>query len=332
MRTLGPGIALVLAACVSLPPPSTDKVRAAAFYESGIELRKKGEHDSAIRDFDEAIRLDPGSIDAYIDRGQSWRDRRNYEAALADFDEAIRLDPSHARAYVNRGYTWYRLGRYDQAIAEYDQAIHLGLRGAHYERGNAWLGKGDPERARADFSEAIRGDPRFALAYIGRGKAWKEAGDHDRAIEDYGEAIRLEPGASEAYYDRGSAWYAKHEYARALADFTEVIRLEPFHSGAYGGAAWLLASAPDAALRDGSRAVEFATRACEITGWTNPYLIQTLAIAYAEASDYPQATHWMEKALGFPEFAEQSGEEARARLALFRANQPYRESPMQRRN
>jgi len=203
MRTLGPGIALVLAACVSLPPPSTDKVRAAAFYESGIELRKKGEHDSAIRDFDEAIRLDPGSIDAYIDRGQSWRDRRNYEAALADFDEAIRLDPSHARAYVNRGYTWYRLGRYDQAIAEYDQAIHLGLRGAHYERGNAWLGKGDPERARADFSEAIRGDPRFALAYIGRGKAWKEAGDHDRSIRSGDASLRGEGHESCAFADLG---------------------------------------------------------------------------------------------------------------------------------
>jgi tetratricopeptide (TPR) repeat protein len=326
MRALLPGFALALGACAVAPPPAppAGQELAQTSYERGIALREKGEHEGAIREFDEAIRLDPRNIEAYIDRGQSHRDRKQYEAAFADFDQAVRLDPLHARAYVNRGYTWYRLARHEQAIAEYDEAIRLGLK-AHYERANAWQARGDTERALADFSEAIRNDPGFVLAYIGRGETFTQKGEYDRAIADYGEAIRLEPRAADAYYGRGGAWHSKRDYIRALADFTEVIRLAPFHMGAHGGMAWLLSTAPDPAIRDGRRAVDFARRACELYGWQNPYAIQTLAIAHAEASDYAEAIRWMEEAFKFPDFARDAGAEARERLALFREGKPYHE-------
>ena len=46
--------------------------------------------------------------------------------------------------------------------------------------------------------------------------------------------------------------------------------------------AWLLATAPDARFRDGPRAVEHATRACELSGWRDAAALDTLAAAYAE--------------------------------------------------
>jgi tetratricopeptide (TPR) repeat protein len=331
VRTLLSGVVFLLGACAVDPPqaPPADKELAKASYERGIALRGKNDHPGAIREFDEAIRLDSAHVEAYIDRGQSRRDRKEYALAFADFDTAIRLDPSFARAHVNRGYTRYVMGEYDRAIASYDEAIRLGLNGAHYERANAWFAKGDRKRAVADFSAALRDDRRGVLEFLGRVSASDSRTERERALAAFGEAIRLEPHAADGYYARGGAWYGWGDYSRAIADFAEVIRLDPQHSGAYGATAWVLATAPDATVRDGRQAVQFARRACDLTEWKSPYAIQTLAVAHAEANEYPEAIRWIEEALKFPDFARDSGDAARGRLALFRANQPYRHGPAQ---
>ena len=73
----------------------------------------------------------------------------------------------------------------------------------------AWRAKGDNDRAIFDYDEAIRLDPKHAVAFYGRGNAWLAKGDNDRAIADYGEAIRLDPKHAVAFYGRGSGWLAK---------------------------------------------------------------------------------------------------------------------------
>src|SRR4029077_11145106 len=96
---------------------------------------------------------------------------------------------------------------------------------AYYYRGDAWRAKDDPDRAIADYSEAIRLDPKNAEVYVNRGIAWGKKKDYDRAIADYSEAIQLNPKHLLAHYSRGFAWHEKKDYDRAIADYSEVIRL-----------------------------------------------------------------------------------------------------------
>lgn len=65
----------------------------------------KRDFDSAIHDYDEAIRLDPQLAEARKNRGHAWFRKGELSKALIDFNEAIRLDPSdqitiHARDFV----------------------------------------------------------------------------------------------------------------------------------------------------------------------------------------------------------------------------------------
>jgi lipoprotein NlpI len=94
-------------------------------------------------------------------------------------------------------------------------------------------GKGDLDRAIADYSEAIRLDPEFVSALRNRGDVYRLKGEFDRAIEDYSGAIRLDPKYVVAFVGRGDAYRKKGDYDHAIPDYTEVIRLDPENAGGY---------------------------------------------------------------------------------------------------
>ena len=54
--------------------------------------------------------------------------------------------------------------------------------------------KGDTDRAIADFDQAIKLDPKDAIALNNRGFAWRIKGDIARAAADYEQAIKLDAG------------------------------------------------------------------------------------------------------------------------------------------
>jgi hypothetical protein len=93
--------------------------------------------------------------------------------------------------------------------------------------------------------------------------------------------------------------------------------------------AWTFATSPAANIRNGTRAVALAERACELTHYQKTIYVGTLAAAYAEAGQFDEAMAAAEKACTL---AEKSGEpnllqRNRELLALYRRHQPYHETP-----
>jgi tetratricopeptide (TPR) repeat protein len=74
------------------------------YTNRGIEHARKGDHDRAIADHDQAIKLDPKNAYAFNNRGTAYRAQIGAgERAIADFDQAIKLNPKYAAAFYNRG-------------------------------------------------------------------------------------------------------------------------------------------------------------------------------------------------------------------------------------
>lgn len=146
-----------------------------------------------------------------------------------------------AEALVNRGNA-YRLRHndIDRALADYDQAIRTmpDYALAYSSRGFVYLfARPQMDRAIADFNEAIRLDPASANVFYFRGVAWSNKADWDRAIADFDQAIRLRPTFSIAYRDRGKAKEAKGDKAGGAADLAEAERIgrqQPDCGGAVG--------------------------------------------------------------------------------------------------
>jgi tetratricopeptide (TPR) repeat protein len=95
--------------------------------------------------------------------------------------------------FNSRADVWRAKKEHDQAIPYYDEAIRLEPKFAiaHYNRGLAWLGKKEYDKAVADYNEAIRSDSKLAMAYNNRGPGLAFTKAYDKAIADYNEAIRL---------------------------------------------------------------------------------------------------------------------------------------------
>ncbi|RMG70207.1 MAG: tetratricopeptide repeat protein, partial [Chloroflexi bacterium] len=107
------------------PAPTPQNLSAEEFFSRGLQHQNLGNHELAIQDYTEAIRLRPDYAYAYNNRGVTYNDLGDHQRAIQDYDRAIHLDPNHAIAYNNRGLAYNNLGDYQRAIQDYNRAIQL---------------------------------------------------------------------------------------------------------------------------------------------------------------------------------------------------------------
>ncbi|HVN71096.1 MAG TPA: tetratricopeptide repeat protein [Desulfomonilia bacterium] len=200
-----------------------------AFYHRGYLFEKKGDHEQAIRDFNQAIKLNPGYVYAYISRGVAYRGKGEYDRAIQEFNKAIEMNPYIFETFYSRGFTYEMMGQHDKALEDFDQAVGLDTNNliVHYNRGNEYYRMGDFDWAVRDYDKAIKLNPAYANTYNNRGNAYRSMGQYERAIQDYDQAIQLNPNNSIQFRNRGAARFFLGQYPAAEQDFAVARSLNP---------------------------------------------------------------------------------------------------------
>jgi tetratricopeptide (TPR) repeat protein len=206
------------------------------------------------------------------------------EKAIDFFTQAIAKKPT-ANDYRGRGSAHAVTGQYDKALADYTEAIRLNPKDvdAFCNRGLTYEKKGQYNKAIADHTEAIRLDPKLAAAYCGRAGAYARKESYDSALTDLNKAIELNPKDADTFCARGFTYEKKGDRDKAIADYTEAIRLNPkdAEAFAYRGDAWLAKNDYDKAIADLSQAIRLDPK--------NVALFYDRATAYRERGDYDKA-------------------------------------------
>lgn len=202
---------------------------------------------SVLTEYDEAIRLNPNSAEAYFNRGLAKAKLDRCPAAIADYDEAIRLKPDFAEAYFYRGCLKdYLAPRESQfaarhkalrsAITDFDEAIRLDLDfrkrlHAYYRRGLVKYDLDRYEDAIVDFDAALRlieqGDPECLLAEIKelREESVGMLNFYEEGIAGITERIRQNPNNIRDYKIRGESNGFLGRMQAAKFDFQKVLEL-----------------------------------------------------------------------------------------------------------
>ncbi|HTD65720.1 MAG TPA: tetratricopeptide repeat protein [Candidatus Limnocylindria bacterium] len=307
-----------------------------AHFFLGISHFEQREFERAITDITEALRLIPkkimvrsrtASATLYSMRGYAYLATGAYERAVSDLTEAIKIDSRDDSFYCDRGTAYDRKGEFVKAMKDYDEAIRINPTNlvAYYNRGCIGQERGELDSAIRDFTRAIQIDPTNVDSYYNRSVAFSDKGALDKAIADLNEAIRLEPHNGTFYCDRGHVFSRKEEWTKARADYSEAIRVDPNNADAHNELAWLLATSPDASVRNGVRAIAIAKRACELAEWKNPNHIGTLAAANAEAGDFEEAVKYQKQVLSSTVLNKTERSDETQRLELFQQRKPYRD-------
>ena len=137
-------------------------------------------------------RLDPTVPEYFDNRGLSYASNKDYDSAIADYDQAIRLRPK-ANFLTNRGDSYQFKGDRERAMADYDAALRLDANFslAYNNRAALWRKAGDRVRALADYDAALRLNPKLDAAIVGRKALALE-------IERAGAQMPLQPAAATA--------------------------------------------------------------------------------------------------------------------------------------
>ena len=260
-------------------------------------LMQKGQLDEAIAHLQKALEIDPDDVETHNTLGYALLQKGQAEEALSHFQRALEIEPNRvASVHYNLGHTLLQKGRVDEAISHLEKALKIDSSyvPAYSDLGYALLQKGRVEESFAHLQRALEIDPDYIAAHFNLANTLLQMGQVDEAVLHLQKVLATHPNDPEAQKNM----------------------------------AFVLATWPEARIRDGAKAIELAERANQLTESRDPIIGLTLAAAYAEAGRFPDAIRTAEAAL---QLATDSGNVAlteliRAQIALYHSGHPYRDN------
>lgn len=188
--------------------------------QKGVEAAKQGDLNGAEVHYRETLRRNPTNTDALLNLSGVYYLRRNFDRALELVEECITADPTRPQAYFQRGMVRSAIGDLSGAISDFDTALRLHPDDLEtiLSRGVTLFKLGDIADALASYEHAMRLAPKDPRPYYNRGLLRSES-DPERALADFSEAINCDPSHAEAYMCRGFLLRANGGKKEALADF-----------------------------------------------------------------------------------------------------------------
>jgi Flp pilus assembly protein TadD len=266
------------------------------------------------------------SVGAFVQTSY-WRDSKSL------WNHALDCDPENAVAFDNLGALAFKEGRAADALADFRKAVQFrpDYAQAHCNLGNALLKTGRVDDAIAAFQQAVELEPGDA-SFIGNlGIALLQKGRVDEAVADFQKSLAIEPDNYDVHNNLGVVLFHEGRLDEAIPHILKALELRPDSASArnnLAGIAWVLAASPDAAVRNGPKAVELAQEADRLAGGADPVLACVLAGAFAEAGRFPEAVTTAQRALQLSTAQSNTrlADALREQLDYYQAGRPFRDA------
>jgi len=272
--------------------PTLSAKAAALAADAGLPVESLGYYDAAVA-------ANPIDIDLYNNRGLIRLATGDSNGATADFRMAIEMAPNFAGARFNLGAAYAKTGKPAEALAEYVSALAIdpGLTKARLNMANLLLQQGKLPEAISQYKIGLTLEPGIPELRYGLGNALMKSGLPNEALAQFDQIIAEHPSDGLARFSAARALLAAGRPVAASVHLKEAARLCPDQPAILQLAATVLATSDNPGAADPVAAVEFARKAVDLTGRTQPELLQLLGVACAAAGRFEDARTALEDAL-----------------------------------
>lgn len=189
--------------------------------------RMLGHPREALKNYDEALKLDKENLSFHFERADVCIDLEKYHEAIEGFTVALERKGTEFQAYVKRGLCYRRVGNLAASIDDLKYAVaidptnadghnHLGLTNAEAQ---------DFREAKKNFHNAVELDA--TAGYLNNlGLSCYHLGEYDEALDHFRASLQKVPDAC-VYFNSGNAKCALGHHEEAVIDYAEAALLDP---------------------------------------------------------------------------------------------------------
>jgi tetratricopeptide (TPR) repeat protein len=253
--------------------------------------------------------------------------KEEYALAESKCRELISQRPSFYRPYLNLAIMAMKLGKFTEAVADLEKVIERKPDHAYAYEGlaAAYEAQGQFDRAVTGYTRVLELKPDYVEAYYKLALCFYELGNF-RAPEGHAKGALLNhPSYVDAAISLAEKLLEKQQIRLAYEHYVRILELENDSVTALNALAWIQAACDIRGLANPQQALTRALRACELADFGTAEVVDTLAVAYAAASRFPEAIKTAQKAI---HIAQSAGNTALARRIrnrpeLYQAEKPY---------
>jgi tetratricopeptide (TPR) repeat protein len=264
-----------------------------AHWRKAVRESSTSEAQLALENIQNAIRLDPASVDARVKRDLIYSESGKPEEAIRDLENVVQTAPQNAEAYRTLGRAYEAAQQLKQAETAYRQAVQSQPADWY---GNLLLGlfyfrQGRDAEAQKAWEDARKLTPDNEVVYRNLAGLALRQGEFRQASDMLSKAIRFEPNQS-TYNTLAIAYYYQRRYQEAASALKSAIDLDPNHYSSWGNLGTVHRHMPgraEQAKDDFRQAIELANKALLVTRSDNN--------THANLAEYWAKSGQQEKAL-----------------------------------
>lgn len=279
--------------------------------------------------FTHAVEVTPqNNFVGYFFLGNAYGEAGDLESAANSFSSALAIAPGFKEGRIKLGYALLLQKKYPEAETQFRELLRVFPQNpyAHESLGHALAGQGQYDEAQTEYQTSVQSNPNDArlgkFVALNRQKLMAST-----ALANLREMIATNATA-EVHIQTATMLAILGNYRAAVEHYNQALVLKPDAPDALNNLAWLLATCPEAGIRDGARAVQLAQKACEITQYKETVFIGTLGAAYARDGRFDDAVATAQRACAIAGQAGETGllKSNQELMKLYREHKSYSET------
>ncbi len=229
---------------------------------SGFSAIRQGKYESALKEFDAALKLEATCELAYFGKGEVYRDTNKHHNALDMYNQSVKYQQNNIKAialkvlmlqvlnctaeaqvllekvklavcqnsydFVAVGIINYAWGHYDKALAAYEESLKQDSKFAlgYLLKGNIHNSLGMMKEALDAYNKAIKCDEQFVIAYNNKGNTLFSIGKINEALNEYDRALKINSQFAMAHNQKGNVLFAMGRIKEAKEEYNNAIKID----------------------------------------------------------------------------------------------------------